>query len=793
MPVVRGAVALSNSVHWLIGMNTFVRPQARFITKQFLKDLALKKVVTAIWPSMAPVYMGHAAWSLIRSGIADEVKDRLESFVERRKLPHWPAELMRMDDPYESGPRVFVVAAKAEDLTPYLLRTYDMSSDTGAVKGSRECAVWEAGMATSAAPTYFPSVRLRSGVQLVDGGVAANNSVRLARQEATLQIPEWIGRSIGCIVSLGCGRQMPSVRSEGTMSGQALWGAIRLVKLFREAATETENTHQNMLAELGQPSPTTDSKWWWKSGSDHPNHALRDTLYARINPEVQYPSEIEMDTKDDQELDALQRSAERWNGFADCVQEREELKQKLLSRGAEPGLRILSIDGGGIKGLIPAIVIQKIEELCDGRPVHELFDLVCGTSTGGILALGTCVAKRPVAEMIDVYRNRATEIWTKRWSYVPAIGTGMCAKYEPAFLRSILQARTVRARVHVTNGIAVLGQAMDADGQGKHAEAITLYTDGLQQLLLAVKLGESSEQSLQAHFAQYLGRLEQLKQAASHCTTSQPEPEAAASPAEVLGLSEPVLLQLMGEKQVPVVQRDFILKEIGAIISGRAEMEAVGNADKEMVQVAPSAAAAAAAVFTKSSQLITVNGSTATKTAERLDKHGNPCSCDLFNLFADNSFALCTNWTMVSGTHHAELEVLRTQKSDIGFGVGTPDIRVDGEGADRIHKGGTWWGVRLCDGKFVHCPAGQTTATNGLNDNAYCSTWPKMETFKGFGVTIGLRLDYDHCTLSVLKNGCPLGTCENESLRHQLSQGTPLCFAVILRHEGDMVRITKVS
>ena len=50
-------------------------------------------------------------------------------------------------------------------------------------------------------------------------------------------------------------------------------------------------------------------------------------------------------------------------------------------------LRILCIDGGGIKGLVPAIVIQQIEKVCGGHPIHKLFDLVCETSTGGIIAL----------------------------------------------------------------------------------------------------------------------------------------------------------------------------------------------------------------------------------------------------------------------------------------------------------------------------------------------------------------------------------------------------------------------
>lgn len=49
--------------------------------------------------------------------------------------------------------------------------------------------------------------------------------------------------------------------------------------------------------------------------------------------------------------------------------------------------RILSIDGGGVRGIIPAIILSSIEERT-GKPISQLFDLIAGTSTGGILALG---------------------------------------------------------------------------------------------------------------------------------------------------------------------------------------------------------------------------------------------------------------------------------------------------------------------------------------------------------------------------------------------------------------------
>lgn len=49
--------------------------------------------------------------------------------------------------------------------------------------------------------------------------------------------------------------------------------------------------------------------------------------------------------------------------------------------------RVLAIDGGGIRGIIPATVLSYIEKQT-AKPISQLFDLIAGTSTGGILALG---------------------------------------------------------------------------------------------------------------------------------------------------------------------------------------------------------------------------------------------------------------------------------------------------------------------------------------------------------------------------------------------------------------------
>lgn len=49
-------------------------------------------------------------------------------------------------------------------------------------------------------------------------------------------------------------------------------------------------------------------------------------------------------------------------------------------------ITILSIDGGGIRGIIPAILLAEIEKVT-GKKIYELFDFFAGTSTGGILTL----------------------------------------------------------------------------------------------------------------------------------------------------------------------------------------------------------------------------------------------------------------------------------------------------------------------------------------------------------------------------------------------------------------------
>ena len=79
------------------------------------------------------------------------------------------------------------------------------------------------------------------------------------------------------------------------------------------------------------------------------------------------------------------------------------------SDSAVPIRRILSIDGGGIMGTQPASFLAALEEDL-GVPICRYFDLIAGTSTGGILAIGLALGMT-AASMLELYVNRGPHIF----------------------------------------------------------------------------------------------------------------------------------------------------------------------------------------------------------------------------------------------------------------------------------------------------------------------------------------------------------------------------------------------
>jgi uncharacterized protein len=74
--------------------------------------------------------------------------------------------------------------------------------------------------------------------------------------------------------------------------------------------------------------------------------------------------------------------------------------------------RILTIDGGGIKGVFPAAFLAELEDWL-GEPIADYFDLIAGTSTGGIIAIGLGLGLT-AGELLQLYKEYGARIFAAR-------------------------------------------------------------------------------------------------------------------------------------------------------------------------------------------------------------------------------------------------------------------------------------------------------------------------------------------------------------------------------------------
>jgi patatin-like phospholipase/acyl hydrolase len=107
-------------------------------------------------------------------------------------------------------------------------------------------------------------------------------------------------------------------------------------------------------------------------------------------------------------------------------------------------VKILAIDGGGIRGIIPATLLAHIESIT-GRPAAVLFDLIAGTSTGGILALGLTIPKTAGAPLhtaqnfVEMYEREGPRIFSRSvWRRIIACNNLTEEKYCAAGIDAVL-------------------------------------------------------------------------------------------------------------------------------------------------------------------------------------------------------------------------------------------------------------------------------------------------------------------------------------------------------------------
>lgn len=108
---------------------------------------------------------------------------------------------------------------------------------------------------------------------------------------------------------------------------------------------------------------------------------------------------------------------------------RSQRSKRTNNHGKRKLIKILSIDGGGIRGIIPALMLQELEKnLQPGKHLSQCFDIMSGTSTGGIITLLLNMPnaqKKPkfwASDVVAIYQTLGTTIfhqslWQKMTSF----------------------------------------------------------------------------------------------------------------------------------------------------------------------------------------------------------------------------------------------------------------------------------------------------------------------------------------------------------------------------------------
>ena len=122
--------------------------------------------------------------------------------------------------------------------------------------------------------------------------------------------------------------------------------------------------------------------------------------------------------------------------------------------------RVLTIDGGGVRGLIPALVLAELERRTGG-PIAEQFDLIVGTSTGSILALGltrpsNADARRPALaakDLVALYRDQAARIFPSSLGPLRYLRRIFRPKFDPSDVEALYRSyfEDVRLQEALTN------------------------------------------------------------------------------------------------------------------------------------------------------------------------------------------------------------------------------------------------------------------------------------------------------------------------------------------------------
>lgn len=131
--------------------------------------------------------------------------------------------------------------------------------------------------------------------------------------------------------------------------------------------------------------------------------------------------------------------------------------------------KILSLDGGGIRGILSATILQQVETTLQekkGQKLHEYFDLIAGTSTGSILAAGIACHLN-AEQIINIYLEEGKNIFLesvrqqRKWRKVSqAMGNHLLYPHEQGEqgLAKVLQKKLIHSQLHKSPKISEINK-----------------------------------------------------------------------------------------------------------------------------------------------------------------------------------------------------------------------------------------------------------------------------------------------------------------------------------------------
>ncbi|MEA5582040.1 LamG-like jellyroll fold domain-containing protein, partial [Nodularia harveyana UHCC-0300] len=134
------------------------------------------------------------------------------------------------------------------------------------------------------------------------------------------------------------------------------------------------------------------------------NFAWVETEITINSPELPAKQPDDQNSAKTQPVKITQNPTPMTDQASEITQEKPKstkAKQKSKNNNVKYPYKILSIDGGGIRGIIPAIILREIERRTE-QPIANLFDLIAGTSTGGVLALGLTKPKTDLTSKASI-------------------------------------------------------------------------------------------------------------------------------------------------------------------------------------------------------------------------------------------------------------------------------------------------------------------------------------------------------------------------------------------------------